>query len=56
MFTPEQESEIAEQVLILAKVFYGISSVELHRLVFEYAEKNGIPNTFNKSAKLAGQE
>lgn len=56
VFTKEQEHEIAEQVLLLAKVFYGISSVELRRLVFEYAEKNGVPNKFDKSAKLAGQD
>lgn len=56
VFTQEQENEIAEQILLLAKVFYGISSVELRRLVFEYGEKNGIPHQFNKSAKLAGQD
>ncbi|CAH1974021.1 unnamed protein product [Acanthoscelides obtectus] len=40
----------------LQNKFYGISSVELRRLVFEYAEKNCIPHQFNKSAKLAGQD
>lgn len=56
VFTIIQESEIAEQVLLLAKAFYGISSVELRRLVYEYAETNGIPHPFNKSTKLAGQD
>jgi len=55
-FTREQEHEIADQVFLMAKMFYGISSVELRRLVYEYAEVNKIPHTFNKAARLAGQD
>lgn len=55
VFTIIQESEKAEQFLLLAKAFYGISSVELRCLVYEYAETNGIPHPFNKSTKLTRQ-
>lgn len=55
-FTEEQEKEIAEQVLLMAKMFYGISSIELRRLVFEYAETNKIPNNFCKTSRLAGKD
>lgn len=37
-------------------MFYGISSVELRRLVFDYAEKNGIPHPFHRAARLARQD
>lgn len=40
----------------MAKIIHGIPSLELCRLVFQYAEKNGIPNHFNKASKLAGPD
>ena len=55
-FSKEQEEDIAKHVLLLAKTFYGISSVELRRLVYEYAEANNIQHNFNKSSKMAGQD
>lgn len=53
-FTKHEETEIANQVLLLSKLFYGISQIELRRVVYEYAEKNKIRHRFNMVTKLAG--
>lgn len=55
-FTPEQEKEIATQVLLLSKLFYGVSQIELRRLVYEYAERNKINHRFNTVRKIAGAD
>ena len=56
LFTAQQEKEIAEHVLLLSKLFFGISIIELRRLAFELAEANGLPHTFNTKTKLAGPD
>lgn len=55
-FTYDVELELADQVLKLAKFFYGLTPIELKRLAFEYAEANHIPHRFNKGTKLAGPD
>lgn len=55
-FSAEQEKEIADHILQLAKMFYGLSTMELRKIVFEYAERNQVPNTFNKTDRTAGKE
>lgn len=47
-FNELQEQEIAEHVIRLANLFYGLSPIELRRVAFEFAEKNNIKNNFNK--------
>lgn len=37
-------------------MYYGISSIEVRHLIFEYVEQNEIPNNFNKESRLAGQD
>lgn len=54
LFTKAQEMEIAEHVLLLAKMFFGLTKIELRRLAFEIAERKNIPNNFNKIERLAG--
>ena len=54
VFSAEQEQQIANHVVLLAKIFYGITTTELRRLVFDLAEKNGIKHDFNKPSKMAG--
>jgi hypothetical protein len=56
IFSPEQESSIAEHLKLLSKMFYGLTAKELRRVVFEYAEKNNIKNGFNKNTRLAGKD
>ncbi|KAJ8970737.1 hypothetical protein NQ314_001050 [Rhamnusium bicolor] len=48
VFTSKLENALAEHVLNMEKIFFGLSTNELRRLAFQYAELNGIPNDFNK--------
>ena len=56
VFSKHQEEDMAHHVVSLAKAFYGISPNELKRLAFEFAEKNGIPNNFNRAKCVAGDD
>ncbi|XP_011859227.1 PREDICTED: uncharacterized protein LOC105556736 [Vollenhovia emeryi] len=50
------EKELADHVLKLAKLFYGLTPRELRRIAFEFAEAKQIKHRFNKSTKLAGKD
>ena len=56
VFTPDQEKEIKEYVLLLSKLFYGITKTELRKLAYDFAIANNIPNCFDKQKQLAGVE
>lgn len=56
VFTKEQESDIAEHLMQLTKMFYGLTPMQLRKLVFEYAEILKIPHRFDKTKKLAGKD
>lgn len=55
VFTQEQEDDIRDHILKLSNSFYGLTPMELKRLVFEYAEINNIKTPFNKEKKLPGR-
>ena len=55
-FSNEQENEIKDHVIKMAKLFYGISCFQLRKIAFEYAEANKIPNNFDKTCRLAGKD
>jgi transposase-like protein len=50
------EKELADHVLLLAKIFFGMTKTELRRLAFEIAERSGIQNNFNKNERLAAMD
>lgn len=56
VFTKAQETEIASHLLLLAKLFYGVTLTELRRIAFEFADKNNIKHNFNEATKLAGKD
>lgn len=56
VFSNHQEKEIADHVVLLAKMFFGLTPIELRRVAFEFAEKNNISHNFNKNAKEAGMD
>lgn len=53
IFTPEQEKEISNLVIKLTNLFYGLTTIELRHLAFEYAEKNHIKHNFNREQGVA---
>lgn len=56
VFTEEQETELAAYVSTMAKVFFGVTCIQLRRLAYDFAEANNIKNNFDKSARLAGKD
>lgn len=56
VFSPEIEQDLAEYILKLCKLFYGITQKQLRRLAFKYAEEHNIPHSFNREKGLAGKD
>lgn len=56
VFTPQQESKIADHLKMLANMFYGLSPIDFRRAAFEYAERNNLKHNFNKSSRMAGRD
>lgn len=55
-FNDEKEKELANHCKDLDSRFYGLSFKKLQQLSFQFAEKNGITNKFNKEKQLAGYD
>lgn len=54
-FTKEQEEMMVQNLLQLSGMYYGVASLQLRRLAFDFASQNNIKNNFNKKTKLAGK-
>lgn len=55
VFSANKEKQLAEYVIHLSKLFYGISKQEIKKCAYEYAEKNNMPCPFKiKIQKLHG--
>ena len=49
------EEELVSHLLAMEKMFFGVTRKELMKIVYEVAEKNGIPDGFNRVSKTAGK-
>ena len=56
VLTSDQEKDLAEYIKKMDAVFYGVSIVELQRIVYDYVERNKIKHNFNKEKKQAGRD
>ena len=56
VFSIDQEREIEQHVLLLAKMYFGVTPIELRRIAFEFATKNGIKQTFSAEKGIAGKD
>lgn len=56
VFSIEEENFLAQHVIHLSKLFYGISRQEIKKCAYEYAVKNHLPCPFNKDSKCAGDD
>lgn len=54
IFSKAIEEEIANHIIDMETRFFGLTSKDLRRMVFEVAEKNQIQHGFNREKKLAG--
>lgn len=55
VFSAEIEKQLEVQILKMEECFYGLTITDIRRAAFDFAEKNGIPNNFNKVKKTAGK-
>lgn len=55
-FTVSQENELVEHCIFLAKMFYGLSPIELRKAAYCFAVSNNIKNRFNEEKKMAGKD
>jgi hypothetical protein len=56
LFTSGQEECMATHVTIIAKLFHGVNSVQLHRIAFDFAEQNKMKHNFNRQNCAAGKD
>jgi len=54
VFCIDLENDMAEHIKDLAKLFYGITPLQLRSAAFAFAEENKLEHNFNNSLKLAG--
>lgn len=56
VFSKEQEAILANRVISLANLFYGITITDLRRLAFDVAEELNIKHNFNSAIRMAGED
>ena len=56
VLSPKQEEDLTDYKIKMDEAFYGLSIQDIRRVVFEFAEKNGIAHPFNKEKKMAGRD
>lgn len=49
------EAELSQMLRDMESRLYGLTPVDVRRIVFKYAEKNGIAHNFNKETQMAGR-
>ncbi|CAK1594384.1 unnamed protein product [Parnassius mnemosyne] len=54
-FSPEQEEELVQHILVMEKRFYRLTSQDVRRLAYQMAERNNIKHNFNKDTQMAGK-
>lgn len=56
VFSAGEDLELAEHAKKLEKLFYGLTLKSLRKLAYQYAEANGIENSFSKEKQMAGKD
>jgi len=52
----EQEDDLCELILQMEARLYGLTSSDVRAIVFEFCQKNKIPNNFNEKEQKAGKK
>ncbi|KAF0705195.1 tigger transposable element-derived protein 6-like, partial [Aphis craccivora] len=55
-FSPDELTKLAQYISDIERRAFGLTKLQCQKLVFDFAENNGIAHRFNKEAKIAGQE
>ena len=56
VFSEHMEKALVEYILEVSVRFYGMTSVQLRQLAFEFAERNQLRHNFDRSARAAGAD
>lgn len=56
VFTEAMENDLRDHIIHLEKLFYGLSTIDLRRIAFQFAEINQLNHPFNKDRKVAGKD
>ena len=56
VFSAEMEDLLEKHILKLDSLLFGISPIELRRMAYDLAVRNGVPHKFNNMEKLAGKK
>jgi len=52
----QEEKDLVEYILKMDEAFYGLSIMDIRRIVYDYAEKKNIAHPFSKQNKMAGRD
>ena len=56
VLSPDQERELSHYARELCASFFGMTSLEIRRLAYDFVEKNNIEHPFNSTTKMAGKD
>ena len=56
IMSEEFEKDLAERVMYLSKVFYGVTTDKIASVAFEFAERQQINHRFNRTTRKAGRD
>jgi len=56
VFSDDMEYELVQYILRMEELFFGLTIMDLRRMAFELAERNGIACPFNVAKGLAGED
>ena len=56
IFTDEMESQLKQRVLEMEGIFYGMSTCDLRRIAYDFAEANNVSHPFNQTQRMAGKD
>lgn len=56
ILTPDQEQELSSILREMESRLYGLTPVDLRRVVYQFCEANSIPNNFSSDKKYAGRK
>lgn len=56
VLSQEQEKELVSVLLDMEKRLFGVGINDVKKYVFQYCEKNKIPNPFNRNKSQAGRD
>jgi len=55
-FTIEMENQLKQRVAEMEGIFYGMSTADLHRIAYNFAEINNVNHSFSRRQRMVGKD